>query len=275
MMKVELASRTGFTLVELLVVVAIIAILMALLLPALHMAREKAREAKCIGNLKQSGLALTQWYNNADRYPEWDIPSMAPGGELGSWPEMLAMLEPAFDAQNVEDNRGWLKGRGLNLADHFTKVVDNMEVFMCPGDNPHPHRINYARASAWPFNPEIEYKYSYGIAVGAVGKLSEDDNGGLQRRLHKNASSQILAADGVWDWIQNYWAAYIDNPNAAFDSGGWWSNCMGYFHGNSRRAVVVCRDGSARTVQYGSNGSNIDTRDVFYYGTSEDLRVFH
>jgi len=43
----------GFTLIELLVVVAIIAILAAILLPALSKAREKARQAVCMNNLKQ------------------------------------------------------------------------------------------------------------------------------------------------------------------------------------------------------------------------------
>ena len=109
----RMGSKRGFTLIELLVVIAIIAILAAMLLPALSQAREKARQAVCMSNLKQIGLAVFMY---GDDYNGW-IPGETykssyklPGDNDTNayWPEFYWRLGYVSPAQS-----GLLKGRGL------------------------------------------------------------------------------------------------------------------------------------------------------------------
>ncbi len=149
-MRLRTDGNRGFTLVELLVVVAIIAILMAILLPAVSMAREKARQALCIGQLKNIGVGMMTWHNNAGGFPMWDLPKThhqwmnCDSDELNGFAEMMGMVEE-FTPEAMQGNYNAFVKNHYPPED-FTKAVDNMEIFMCPSDKPHPHRINAERS---------------------------------------------------------------------------------------------------------------------------------
>jgi prepilin-type N-terminal cleavage/methylation domain-containing protein len=271
-MKRRFRDLRGFTLVELLVVVAIIAILMAILLPALSLAREKAREATCIGHLKQCGLGLELWFNNAGRYPRWDHNAgngnLTTNPNLGPWCDALALRSPEWDPnvftpQNIEAHRADLEGLdgAGGSPEDFIKCIDNIGVFKCPGDKPHPHRINVDRAKAWNFWREAQkdgFEHSY--TIGWFASYAD---------YHKDTSSQILAADGVWSWTTHHRCEYVDDPNAAWNNQGWDRNTMGYFHGNATRCNIVCRDNSVSGLNYQTIKKQQGNFEVFFQRPDE------
>jgi prepilin-type N-terminal cleavage/methylation domain-containing protein/prepilin-type processing-associated H-X9-DG protein len=106
------SPRHGFTLIELLVVVAITAVLAAILFPVFAQAREKARQAACLSNLRQIGLAFLQYQQDYDEaLPDRrDLKTSLPNGykPWSTWPASdprggwaAAMLDPYVKAGGV------------------------------------------------------------------------------------------------------------------------------------------------------------------------------
>ena len=138
-MKKPIASRRGFTLVELLVVVTIIALLIALLLPAVQMAREAARRMQCGNNLKQLGLA-TMGYEQAHG-------TLPAGSNLyddsGEWNAIYRggihlRLLPFLEQQPLYDlfdfNKGIDGQRYPGTSRPLGATV--LSVYVCPSDQP-------------------------------------------------------------------------------------------------------------------------------------------
>src|SRR5688572_15889522 len=100
-------SRRAFTLIELLVVIAIIAVLIALLLPAVQSAREAARRAQCINNLKQIGLGMHNYHSTHNSFPLTETAAWGYGyvSDWGTWSAHALLLgyiegQPIYDACN-------------------------------------------------------------------------------------------------------------------------------------------------------------------------------
>ena len=166
-------EKNGFTLIELLVVIAIIAILAAMLLPALSKAREKARQAACMSNLKQIGVAFYMYTGDYDDILPVPCPSVFYGYPTeAQW----ALVLP---------------GRYLNVRASMWDPKGVKTICHCPSDRNNPHS----------YYPPGYYSYAMGRYLG-FKKLSKQRS---MIVLMADAWNQLVTGStfGIWEGVSS------------------------------------------------------------------------
>jgi prepilin-type N-terminal cleavage/methylation domain-containing protein len=147
------SQTTGFTLVEVLVVISIIGVMVGLLIPAVNTAREAGRRIQCANNLKQIGFGVQQYQDAFRKFPpgamlepkypdvkNWHDPweeaaSTSPGKHGYSW--MLLVL-PFIEENDIYQNWNFSK----NVLGNQTLAQRNIYLFYCPSRRVSIRRID-------------------------------------------------------------------------------------------------------------------------------------
>lgn len=225
----------GFTLVELLVVVSIIATLMAILLPSLGKAREAAKSIKCMANLRQFGMA-NEFY--AQDYNEYYVP--------------IRMVD---DSGNIN---WYINSTYYNLLKAQGTGGSQWRVggILCPSS-----------ATVRTGHNNVPYSYGYNdsrlIGTSNVGNLSlAQQERNPRRNLIQSPSQKLMFGDGTYRTI-NYLSSnqYVDD---VFSAG---SQSAAYRHENGANLVYfdIHADHQARTSLDYTRGDPTVVQNIWFY----------
>lgn len=194
-------SKCGMTLIELLLVVAIISLLLQLALPAIESAREAARNVSCQNNLRQLGLATQLHLDTHKHYPTGGWSSVWVGdpnhgfgkSQPGGW---CYNLLPYLENADLHD-------KGMSAADAERRIAaaemfgTPVPVFVCPSRRlARPWRFNRALFNS--IKPDKAGRSDY---AANMGSLEPSDQRGPGPRTYEEARQWVIGVDRLRNWV--------------------------------------------------------------------------
>ncbi|MCE9555248.1 MAG: DUF1559 domain-containing protein [Planctomycetes bacterium] len=204
--------RVAFTLVEMLVVIAIIGVLIALLLPAIQSAREAARRTACATNLRQLGIAMNNFESGQGHFP----PSRYGAGSWSALALIVPYLEQGhlFEAMDFTQSYSVVKLNGKPLPSY------HVPVYLCPSETRKELKNDSAGV---PTYVPINYGLNMGTWLvwdpGANGGKGQGGDGvffpgpGLTAQQIGDGLSNTLCATEVRTYTSYYRGSADPSPN--------------------------------------------------------------
>ena len=169
--------RRGYTIIELLVVVAVISILIALALPAVQSARNSARQLQCLNNMRNVSLGLLQATDSANRFPACGYFGDGTSATSGSYRSWVVAILPYIDQANLFNQ--WDVDKNYQDPVNAPLAKTTIPVLTCPDDisvDPGQGNLTYVVSSGIGFSAQIGGIHDCPVGPSS-GKLDLNGNG--------------------------------------------------------------------------------------------------